>query len=132
MAVGASLFVLSVIASLFVLSVLCTALVYFTVPTTSYGVGPLVFPIVLGLFLMGLSLVLLGASLYNLRRDGERHPAAGKNAGRLETKSARTEFSLQMRVPLAVCVAIAVYGYFMQKIEAVVATFSRWLCFLSF
>lgn len=59
---------LAVGASLFVLSVVWTVTVYVTVPTGT-GVGPRAFPLVLGIALMVLSAILVGASLGNRRRD---------------------------------------------------------------
>lgn len=109
-------------ATLFVLAVVWTAIVYFSVPTGS-GVGPRAFPLVLGLVLMGLSALLVAANLYKSRKKAvaARNAYEGDNGSGSEAE--RIAWRLQLRVLLTVCVAIAIYGYLMQKIGFVVATF---------
>ncbi|WP_322989377.1 MULTISPECIES: tripartite tricarboxylate transporter TctB family protein [unclassified Hoeflea] len=108
--------------TLFVLAVVWTVIVYFTVPTGS-GVGPRAFPLVLGLILMGFSAVLVAVNLYNWRRGAEGRPEAHEDADGPGSEVARTASLLRMRVLVTVCVAIAIYGYLMQKLGFVVATF---------
>jgi len=105
---------------LFVLAVVWTVIVYFTVPIGS-AVGPRTFPLVLGLILMGISAVLVAASLYNWRRQAEGLSEAREDADGFGPEGART--ALRLRVLVTVCGAIAIYGYLMQKLGFVVATF---------
>lgn len=109
-------------ASLFVLSVVWVVIVYVTVPTGS-GVGPRAFPLVLGLALMALSAILVGASLGNRRREAQPVPAARADAIGPERKAALTGLRLRLQVLVTVCATIAIYGYLMQKLGFVVATF---------
>jgi hypothetical protein len=113
---------LAVGASLFVLSVVWTVTVYVTVPTGT-GVGPRAFPLILGIVLMGLSAILVGASLGNRRREAQPAPAVREATDAPGTEAARTALWLRLRVLVAVCVSIAIYGYVMQKLGFVVATF---------
>lgn len=113
---------LAVGASLFVLSVVWTVTVYVTVPTGT-GVGPRAFPLVLGIALMVLSAILVGASLGNRRREAARAPAVREDGNGPAAEAARAALWLRLRVLVTVCVSIAIYGYVMQKLGFVVATF---------
>jgi hypothetical protein len=109
-------------ASLFVVAVVWTVIVYVTVPTGD-GVGPRAFPLFLGLLLMGISAVLVFATLYNRRREAEGLPETQEYAESLGSEAARSALRLRLRVLVTVCAAIAAYGYLMQKLGFVVATF---------
>lgn len=111
---------LTVGASLFALALVWTVIVYVTVPTGS-GVGPRAFPLVLGIVLMALSAILMAADLIAWRRHVEQPAAPGGAAGGGD--AARAPGLLQLRVLVTVCIAIAVYGYLMQKVGFVMSTF---------
>lgn len=107
-------------AVLFSFATAWTITVYVTVPI-GRGIGPRAFPLVLGITLMVLSAVLVFA---NLRRQEEAGPVQ-PDPGVAEPGTAedRAGLWLTLRVMAYVCITIALYGYLMQKIGFVAATF---------